>query len=349
MCNSLPFVKGNATFEAHHFGRCSLANICYVRDAKGMNIFDTPNDRWDDGPGVGPYSPVIHFARSISPTSWRSARIAMFRAYVDESGTDNASGCIGVGGLIADVEAWWRFEIEWRRILSEAGVKYSHMKEYAHSAGEFSKWKSKTKEFEPQREKFMQQVCDCITKTAIYTFGAIIAKSEYEKFVPEDLRQDMGAPYAFLGRYCIARVGVWAQENSYEEPVNLIFERGQPQTTIRVQHKILMAHEQARKQFRIGALSFMDKYIGEHPEDSVLPLQAADVVAYELVKHWNTFQASQERLVQPANATGVRYPLKRLMELPRDWNKLTSVDFKREVSVWKTVRDYARASIMRYH
>jgi hypothetical protein len=72
-------------------------------------------------------------------------------------------------------------------------------------------------------------------------------------------------------------------------------------------------------------------------------LQGADVVAYELVKHWNTLQKHQERLVQPVNEPEVRYPLKRLMELNHDWNKLTPVDLEREVTAWKTVRDYAKA------
>jgi hypothetical protein len=175
---------------------------------------------------MAPYSPIVHFARSIRPASWRAVRIAMFKAYVDQAGTDDDSRFMGIGGLIGDTDKWAEFEIEWRRILADFGFKYSHMKEYAHSTGEFKKWKSKTKEFEPQRQRFMCELCDCITKSAVYSFGAIITKSHYENFVPEKLRQDMGTPYAFLGRYCMARVGVWAQKNSHDEPVNLFFEHG---------------------------------------------------------------------------------------------------------------------------
>ncbi|MGH6876343.1 MAG: DUF3800 domain-containing protein [Rhizomicrobium sp.] len=305
-----------------------------------MHIVDALTRIWQADKSQ--YSPLIHLARSIRLMG--AVRIAMFTAYIDESGTDEASNCLGIGGLIADAEQWTAFETQWRQALADAGVKYSHMKEYAHSTGEFGKWKSKTKQFEPQRERFMRQLCYAITKTAKYTFGAIITRGDYEKFVPEDLRRGMGTPYTFLGRYCIARVGVWAQENSPKEPVKLVFERGQPSQGLRLQHGILSANEVARKQYKLGLLTFADKYVRDNPEQSVLPLQAADIVAYELVKQWRTMQKEATRLVQPyILQDSRRYPLKRLMELPRDWNILTAANIAEEVRVWQTAKNYAKA------
>jgi hypothetical protein len=266
----------------------------------------------------------------------------MFTAYVDESGAYKESPHMAVGGVIADAEKWKSFENCWREVLSDADVPYSHMKDFSQSKGPFSKWSSK--EFEPLRRAFMKGLCDCIVSNVAYTFGAIITRKHYEGLVPADLRKDMGSPYTFLGRYCIARVAVWAQDNSPTEPINIIFERGQPQASLRTQHNLLSANEQARTEYRLGLLSFADKFDRKHPEDTVLPLQAADLVAYELLKHWNTLQEYSNRLVKDYIKPDLRrYPLKRLMELPKDWNKLTAFDIAREVRVWKNIRDYAKA------
>lgn len=251
----------------------------------------------------------------------------MFTAYVDESGSDDANPCIGVGGLISDSTKWAGFESRWQSVLLASEVKHSHMREFAHSTGEFSKWKSSTKDFEPQRRAFLAALCASITDSVVYSFGAILTKSHYEQFVPADMRKDMGSPYTFLGRYCMARVGVWADSNGVDEPVNIVFEQGQPETALRLQHGILSAQELARREFRIGQLSFADK-------GSVLELQAADIVAYELAKHWNDLASNR--------STTLRYPLQQLMTVSHDWNKITAIDIAREVIVWKGIRDDSR-------
>jgi hypothetical protein len=268
----------------------------------------------------------------------------MFTAYIDESGAHDQSPYIGVGGVIASGAKWAEFDREWRKALSDAGAPYSHMREFAPSVGAFRKWESATKQFEPERTAFLRSICDCIVRNVAYTFGAIITRRHYEALVPEQLRADMGVPYTFLGRYCIARVGVWAQDHSPDEPVDLVFERGQPQTALRIQHGILGANQRTRREYKLGRLSFADKYVRDRPEESALPLQAADLVAYELVKHWNTVQAYARRLVGPHIPPDLRrYALKRLMEIPRDWNMLTATDIAREVRTWQIIRDYAEA------
>jgi hypothetical protein len=253
----------------------------------------------------------------------------MFVAYVDESGSDDANDYIGVGGLIAPIEHWKAFEGRWREILAQHGVPYSHMREFAHSTGAFRKWRSPNKQFEPERIKFSADICQCILDHAIYSFGAIITKRHWKTLVPEDMRKDMGGPYAFLGRYCMTRICVWADDNGQTEPVDLVFEKGQPESAIRLQHSVLCRNENVRKEYRLGNLRFEDKR-------GVLPLQAADVVAYELLKHFNDLASGR--------TTDLRHPLRRLREMPNAWNKLTSLNIGREVAVWRTVREYARRS-----
>lgn len=267
----------------------------------------------------------------------------MFRAYIDESGTHDSSAYIVIGGLIVSSTNSVGFQNAWRQALLRAEVPYSHMREFTQSVGPFAKWRSEKREFEPQRQAFMKDLCDCVITNVCYTFGAVLTRAHYDALVPADLREAMGSPYTFLGRYCIARVGVWAQNQGIADQVNLIFEQGQPHSSLKLQHNLLSANERAKEEFRLGVLSFADKRDEHHPEDA-MALQAADLVAYELLKHWNTLKQHSERRVRPYVEPDLRrYPLKRLMELPRDWNELTAEDVRREATVWRTGRAYAAA------
>ena len=257
----------------------------------------------------------------------------MFTAYFDESGTDKSSYFTGVGGLLSDAGRWAQFENRWREILREHDLPYSHMAEYAHSAGPFKKWKSTDKSFEPQRQDFLGKLCDAAVQFSVYSFGFAMSKDLYAACVPEFMRQEMGSPYTFLARWCLASIGVWGADNKHDQPIDAIFERGQPQHSIRMQHNILLANERARKEFRIGKLSFLDKLDKEDPKRTVLQLQGADLVAYELVKN------ESDRRFKPIFK--MRYPMRRLTKIPHTWNILTAVDLIREVAEWKRIRDYA--------
>jgi len=257
----------------------------------------------------------------------------MFTAYFDESGTDDRNYFTGIGGLIALAERWEHFGMRWRTILTEYDVPYSHMKDFAHSTGPFRKWKSACKEFEEQRQGFLGKLCDAAVEFSAHSFAFVVSKNIYDACVPEYMRKEMGSPYTFLARWCLVAISTWAQDNNYDEPINVIFERGQPQHALRVQHNILLARESSRKKFRIGELDFAEKYNKKDPERTVVALQGADLVAYETWKN-----ETDRRFKTPFR---MRNPMRRLQKIPHTWNALQAVDLIREVNVWKTVREYA--------
>ena len=250
-----------------------------------------------------------------------------FTAYVDESGTDEGNRFIVLGGLLSDGKRWMAFSRRWKKILKKADVPYSHMREFAHNSGAFRKWHSLNKQFEPQRHDLMKQLCDAIVDCAVYGFGFIMSKNDYEKHVPENIKQTMGEPYVFLARWCFVVLGRWAVNNDHNNPINIVFERGQPQSDIRRDHRIVLQHEQARRYFRIGSLVFGDKYNRKLSDKSVLPLQGADIVAYELLKHKKNMATERHG--------SVRYPLKQLNEIPHEWLRIGVPDIKEVVRTWE--------------
>jgi len=63
--------------------------------------------------------------------------IREFSAYFDESGTKADTVAVVVAGFIAPAEQWIAFEHDWKRILSMFKVSSLHMRDFAHSKGEF--------------------------------------------------------------------------------------------------------------------------------------------------------------------------------------------------------------------
>ena len=77
----------------------------------------------------------------------------MFTAYYDDSGTANDTLAVVVAGFVATDEQWTHFERNWNDSLRQFGISRFHMREFAHSVGEFSRFKQNKGE----RESFLRQ------------------------------------------------------------------------------------------------------------------------------------------------------------------------------------------------
>jgi hypothetical protein len=66
----------------------------------------------------------------------------MYTAYYDDSGTSHDTLAVVVGGFLATDEQWRYFERNWNQTLQRFGISLFHMKDFAHSVGEFSKFKA---------------------------------------------------------------------------------------------------------------------------------------------------------------------------------------------------------------
>jgi hypothetical protein len=67
-------------------------------------------------------------------------------AYFDASGLPDDGSVLVVSGFVSSARRWARFDSEWSKILQDSGIRIFHMKEFAHSTGEFKNWK-------PEEEK----------------------------------------------------------------------------------------------------------------------------------------------------------------------------------------------------
>jgi hypothetical protein len=73
--------------------------------------------------------------------------LALFEAYMDESGIHAGSRVCVVAGFVAPNHVCADLEIKWRTVLRKFGVKYFHAKEFAAiDSGQFFGWRAERKQ-----------------------------------------------------------------------------------------------------------------------------------------------------------------------------------------------------------
>lgn len=147
----------------------------------------------------------------------------MYVAYFDESGTHSTSEALIVAGYVASTEQWQGFETDWNQLLSEAGVKALHMRDFNPSLREFLQWKDDWK----RREDFRRRVVKIIRTHVRRGFaGAVILKDYARVNASYHLEDRSLKPYAFAALNCINKGEKWRVDRSYTQPIRYVLEDG---------------------------------------------------------------------------------------------------------------------------
>lgn len=231
-----------------------------------------------------------------------------YAGYFDESGTDSKSGVVGVAGIISDVSRWEAFSVEWEAAIIDFGLKddpgYFHMTDFeSPHAAPYKDWPEKVK------HERLNRLLDIILKYELSSVSCLIPKDSFECLIEPDAKMVCGGPYGLAAMDCFHQlqstlVGVdgWI-EYVFEDGVSV--GKGELLTLydcLKTYGRLNMSN------LRMLSLAFRDKRM-------YLPLQAADILVYELVKEFPRQMGWGKRLPR-------RYPLKRLRESLTQWHYL---------------------------
>jgi hypothetical protein len=226
----------------------------------------------------------------------------MFTAYYDDSGTADDTLAVVVAGFVATDKQWPHFERNWNDTLRQFGISLFHMKEFAHSVGEFSRFKQN----KPDREFFLRQLLSHISVRVTYPTAHAVLMKPYRK-VNETFALDYAfPPYALAGRTCVARINLWAERRGIpREQIHHVFEDGSAGKS--------KLYESVLRDHRIE-VTFKKK-------NECVALQAADLFAYETL-------ASNRFIFEKGivDFDKLRYPIRQLEPLfrnPYDWGTYT--------------------------
>ncbi len=199
------------------------------------------------------YSAIRHIAKSLHPRLREtSIPVAIATAYFDES--DSPSACV-VAGVASTVDRWVGLESEWRRMLDKYKISALHMKEFAHSTGEFKDWKGD----EAKRRQFVERVIDIISRRCMACIGIVIDRNAFSGTIAKDaaISSFYANEYSAASFMSLLLTQRWSNGCGMSIPVDYVFDRGNSKRKDfqRAYNYALMIPEEVRE---IGALTFAD-------------------------------------------------------------------------------------------
>ncbi len=200
--------------------------------------------------------------------------MTMLTAYFYESGTQAGSPAVVVAGYLAPNDQSRRFETEWQDILADAGIQLFHMSQYESRHGPYKDWD------DPKRKRVLERLIVATRNWTVIPVGAAVALVEFHNAFSTSPEL---SPYAFCMLQCFARIGEWADTYKLSEPIAYVVESGAGFNRDLDMLKQTLSGTEARKaRYRFEALTVADK-------KNVTPLQAADMLAYEMYKEMVNF------------------------------------------------------------
>ena len=197
----------------------------------------------------------------------------MLTAYFDDSGTDLKSDVAVVAGYLSSVANWESFAKSWQSLLNEYGINRMRRTDLEGFHGEFQSWnQDRTKQI-----AFIRKAHRIIHQFTYTGVGGAMIKADFNRVVPKEFARDYAGLYAWCAYSCVIDIGKWCDKHSYSGIVNYVFEAGtiglgQVSAMLEAVHKDLALQQK----HHIGTWSSGTK--------AILPLQAADTVAYEWFK-----------------------------------------------------------------
>jgi len=222
---------------------------------------------------------------------------SLYTVYLDESGTHADSDAAVVAGFVSNVTQWEAFSQGWQQVLTDSNLDYFHMSDFENRTGQFSGWQ------EDARRDVLNKLLSIIHDHTFWNIGCIVLRQSFDSILSSAVKQICGDAYGAAALSCWRHLGEILKEVdgwmdcSMEAgakgsgALQLIFQEDSKISEWRNNHRILV-------------LSFRDKR-------AYLPLQAADMLAYELYKQ------SARQFGKETRPT--RYPLERLGGNKHKW------------------------------
>src|SRR5258708_14379077 len=229
---------------------------------------------------ISEYSPVRHLATIAFPYSVTIRYMFALTAYFDEtgSGSDLNSKFCGMGGVVSTPELWGYFEEDWRERLDQDGLSHFHMSEFANYQGEFREgWKSN----ESRRRDLLSDLWNIVERIETLITGSIVPMELYREIMENKLRIQIRDVYFLSYADCLVFISVlvasfrkhaikpdWIIATVFDDKKGI-------KGVAHELHESLMSHLDIKDRMPPPVFRDMKQF---------LPLQAADMVAYELYK-----------------------------------------------------------------
>lgn len=201
--------------------------------------------------------------------------MAVLKAYLDDSGDGDAPSetFLTIGGYLADLDGWQYFERKWKALLDEYEIPWLHMKEFKKENATFAHLKA-----DPAREGlFMGAAAQIIHESVRGHIATTVILEDFRAFnAKHGLNLD---PYAFAIYGCLFQLRSFHPNDEIQIILDS-FDR----STSRLFEALAYAKSDTLEAIRADLFIPMPMQKDESWR-TVLPLQAADFIAWETRKY----------------------------------------------------------------
>ena len=201
--------------------------------------------------------------------------VFVLTAYLDESGTDENSSHVIVGGYLFTSEAFKLANLEWKRILDRYRLKSIHMRDLKAS-GLSSELQA----------GLVGELAEVISTCEL---GVLVELSmgEYDRLVSASsgkaLATRLISPYAACFGVCVRLLSDWANRGGTAGTIGYVMDEGNPYRNqiVDIHFGMKNFYKEVGHNVHLGALAFDD-------DSEVWALQAADMICWEMRRFGET-------------------------------------------------------------
>ena len=208
----------------------------------------------------------------------------MLKAFIDDSGSGGDSPWYVLAGYLGTVEGWAAFDDQWAAVLHRhPRIEYFKSSEAERLRGR-GQWAGVSKE---QRTSKLNALIDVIAQCARRAICVRMRQLDYNDLVKGGIPPAWDSPYYLLQTFIIG-AAINIERNDGEcEPIAFVFDRDQK-------------HEK-RSQEMLPAVRRMPSLYGSlvdvsyQSEQDSLPLQAADLLAWQIRRFFSVKEPRREQ------------------------------------------------------
>jgi hypothetical protein len=223
--------------------------------------------------------------------------------FFDAAGHASGDHALIVGGYMAAVPAWLKFEKEWNAALKKVGLSELHTTDFMACAPPYKTWRGREKE----REALLMKLARITKKHVRYSLSTTVLLDDWrEANALYQLKESHLTPYGLAGFFLVHRTMGWVAARQRRCRVALIFENGD-----QGKGDLIWLVDQV-----LRSLAARHNAILTFHPNKIAPLQAADFVM------WEQRRLTKDRLMSSEEPVEFRKPLQELMTIKKRWGIL---------------------------
>lgn len=206
--------------------------------------------------------------------------LVVLQAYVDDSASDNGDRRLFLAGYVNTADKWALFSDAWAEELRRApSIDYLKMREANNLSGQFKGWS------EEDRDEKLRDLSRLIRHFQPASLHASISRLDVERLIKPVAPYNFSSPYLYCFNAIMIPLAMsqFSSQQDVRVPIDFIFD---DQQGLGEEARAIYKAVRLQQPSHIRELLSVDPIFRD--DKLVLPLQAADMLAWHIRRHYET-------------------------------------------------------------